>query len=273
MSIEWGKFVRDRDRTVTVAPIRIDHCAGNYEDARSAAFFAMGLSVKRKEPVTILLPGMYLPSIYTALTEAWFQKAELVVLAFYHRVSEVNTAWADRCCRTMVMDITDFEEQKNEIQTLSHMHKPLLVNLIGVKEADLKEPETDYQDVMEAIRNADPAATITCYNSVDTEEQGKIESRYKYGALSRYIGMSVVAPAGYLLCTADCVLIDANIFRTRYANGNMKIVILDDGRLKKNRVDSWISSNGWKLRRIQKMDEDSAVWLRDQTCQAVLIIG
>ena len=112
MLIDWSRFVRDRDRTVTVAPIRIDHCAGNYEDARSAAFFAMGLSVKRKEPVTILLPGMYLPSIYTALTEAWFQKTELVVLAFYHRISEVNTAWSDRCCKTMTMDITDFDGHK-----------------------------------------------------------------------------------------------------------------------------------------------------------------
>ena len=156
---------------------------------------------------------------------------------------------------------------------LSHMHMPLLLNLVGVQEADLNEPETDYQDVMGAIWNADPSATFICYNSADPEEQRKIESPYKYGTLSRYIGMSVAASAGYLLCTADCVLVDANIFRTRYANGNMKIVILDDGRLKKNRVDSWISSNGWNLRRIQKMDEDSAVWLRNQTCQAVLIIG
>ena len=86
MNYDWKRFVYDANRTITVFPIKVEGSVAEYQDARSAAFFAMGMSIKQKDPITLLLPGEYLTNIYTAITEAWFQKAEVIVYAFYKKV-------------------------------------------------------------------------------------------------------------------------------------------------------------------------------------------
>jgi len=99
-----------------------------------------------------------------------------------------------------------------------------------------------------------------------------IPSKDKYGVISKYIGMSVAVNVGYLLCTSECFLIDANVFRTRYANGNMKIILFDDGNLEKIDAKSWIAGNGWWCEVVSK-DETTAVnWLIEDKTQGVLIV-
>lgn len=92
----WKEKFSFLNTLITVAPICIDD-AENYQDSRSAVFYAMGQAIKEKRTVGVFVPGAYLPSAYTALTEAWFQKANIIVVAFYDKVSEVKTTWADRC--------------------------------------------------------------------------------------------------------------------------------------------------------------------------------
>ena len=82
MNYDWKRFVVNVKKTVTVLPIKLENSVAEYQDARSAAFFAMGMSIKQKEPIMLLIPGEYVANIYTAITEAWFQKAEMVVYAF-----------------------------------------------------------------------------------------------------------------------------------------------------------------------------------------------
>lgn len=269
-SSKWSRFVKSTGKTVTVAPIRIDGNSTFYQDARSAAFCAMGMSIKERQPVTLLLPGSYLASAYTAITEAWFQKAAVIVYAFYKKVSDVNTGWADRCAKTMTVHVEEYEEKANEIAGFYYMQKPVLINIVGV---DVEDAQMDYSDVMATISKIDASARFICYNSIEHPQIINIKTKHKYGVLSKYIGMSTAINAGYLLCNADCVLVDVNIFRTRYANGNMKIVMLDDGQLKENQIDHWIRSNGWLCRRIIQMEAEAAKWLKMQTAQAVLIIG
>lgn len=270
MPYNWNRFVKNDKRVVTVAPIKIQNSVAEYQDARSAAFFAMGMSIKEKEPVTLLLPGEYLTSAYTAITEAWFQKAEMIVYAFYKKVSDVNTTWADRCAKTMTIHIDEYDEIADKITAYYHMHGPVLINVVGI---DLEEPQIDYSAVIMAISEIDELAEFLCYNSKEQAEISNIKTEHKYGVLSKYIGMSTVKRTGYLLCNTDCMLVDVNIFRTRYANGNMKIVALDDGQLKENQIDQWIISNGWKCKRVEQMNSEAAKWLKEQTVQAVLIIG
>ena len=270
MPYNWNRFVKNNRGIVTVAPIKIQNSAAEYQDTRSAAFFAMGMSIKEKEPVTLLIPGEYLTSAYTAITEAWFQKAEMIIYAFYKKVRDVNTNWADRCAKTMTIHIDEYDEIADEITAYYHKHGPVLINVVGI---DLEEPQIDYSDVMTAISEIDKSAEYLCYNSKDQAEISNIKTEHKYGVISKYIGMSAVKRAGYLLCNTDCMLVDVNIFRTRYANGNMKIVAMDDGQLNENQIDQWIISNGWKCKRVEQMNSEAANWLKEQTVQAVLIIG
>lgn len=270
MPYDLNAFISEGMRAVTVEPIKIENCIAEYQDARSAAFFAMGNAIKDKKPVVLLLPGQYLTNIYTAITEAWFQKAEVIVYAFYKRISEVNTNWADRCAKTMTIHVDEYEEKADEITSYYHMHSPVLINVVGV---NLEESTIDYHTAASAIVEIDKAAKFLCYNGCDFSNSTNIKTEYKYGVLSKYIGMSVARNVGYLLCNDECVSVDVNIFRTRYANDNMKIVVFDSGRLKEHDIDQWIISNGWNCKRIERMNSEAANWLKNQTKQAVLLIG
>lgn len=267
---EWKEKLSCIEAFVTVAPIYFENTETCYQDVRSAAFYAMGQAIKEKKTVGILMPGAYLPSAYTAITEAWFQKANVVVFAFYDKVSEVKTAWADRCVLSSItIEENDVDNHMDEIKEYCTLNGPALVNIIGSK---IKEMPVDYSKWIEEIQNINSDAMVTCYNGSESAKVQNIIPRDKYGVISKYIGMSVVKDVGYLFCTADCFLIDANVFRTRYANANMKILILDDGRLAEIDAEKWITSNGWLCKIDSASEYDSVKWLVNQKQQAVLIV-
>lgn len=269
MSYNWDRFVQYDEKVVTVAPIKVENSLAMYQDARSAAFFAMGMAIKEKKPVTLLILGEYLTNIYTAMTEAWFQKAEIVIYAFYGKVSDVNTSWADRCAKTITIHIDEYESCVDKIKSNFYKHGPVLINVVGV---NIPKAQIDYSNIVNAISKRDKSAKFLCYNNQNQSNIDNIKTEYKYGILSKYIGMSVAKKVGYLICNAECILVDVNIFRTRYANRNMKIAVLDDGNLKNNQIDQWIISNGWECKRVEKVDSEAANWLKEQKVQAVLII-
>ena len=233
------------DSFVTVAPISLEN-EKIYHDARSAAFFAMGRTMKEKTTVGLALPGAYLASTYTAITEAWFQKVNVVVFAFYDKLSEVSTAWIDRCIvKSMTIGADEIDDSIDEIESCCGMNGPVLINIVGVKD---DETSFDYRKWIDAIRQKEGNAKIRCYNAIQSD-----------GIIN-------------LLCTSECFLIDANVFRTRYANGNMKIILFDDGNLEKIDAKSWIAGNGWWCEVVSK-DETTAVnWLIEDKTQGVLIV-
>ncbi len=234
-----------------------------YNDARSAAFYAMGVALKTKEPVILMVPGEYVSSTYTAITEAWFQKANVIVIALYDKVSQVNTVWMDRCViNTLTAGIDEEDLIYSFITNNSNAHGPILLNIVNCK---VENSRVDYTGLIPYLENR----SIITYNSKDDIEKN-IPYKYKYGVLSKYIGMSTAKDCGILLCTADCVLVDANIFRTRYSNANMKIIVLDDGSILKNSLDKWIQSNGWQCKVTESYDDIH--WLLQADKQAVLIV-
>lgn len=254
---------------VAVAPICIDG-AENYQDSRSAVFYGMGQAIKEKRTVGVFVSGAYLSSAYTALTEAWFQKANVIVVAFYDKVSEVKTAWADRCVlKNITVDISEISEHTDILRDCCNLNGPVLINIVGIKMVD---NPVDYSNWVNAIHNIDKDKKIVCYNSTENTGVINVISKDKYGIISKYIGMSVAMDAGVLLCTSDCFLLDANVFRTRYANSNMKIVFLDNGKLEELDAEKWFESNGWKFRVVGGTEYGIVKWLLAQKQQAVLIV-
>lgn len=263
-------------KIVTISPLQVKEkdtiC---YKDARSGAFYAMGVSMKENTPVTLVVPGEYLTSTYTAITEAWFQKVNVVVIALYKNISDVKTSWMERC---VVLNATFGTDEMSKInpflENAYRMKGPVLINLVGKQ---VCEEACDYTEVINMLETSSPDGTkYWCYNPKSEIEKKNIQiidSQYKYGAISKYIGMSTVSNVGILLCDAECALVDINVFRTRYANGNMKIIIVDNGALKENNIALWIESNGWSCKQVEVIDEDAGKWLLSQKKQAVLIVG
>lgn len=270
--MEWNLCQYVTGDVVSVAPAELPG-AKQYRDARSAAFYAMGMAVKTCRSVTLVVSGNDLPSTYTAITEAWFQKANVIVVALFDKVSEVKTAWMDRCVLQTATFGADEQTAFEEIMaSVRGIPGPVLINLTGFP---LEEKAVDYDAVMQAIRAADPAVNVTAYfpKAQCVEGITPVFAKDKYGLLSKYMGMSVVKDVGVLLCPAQCALLDMNIFRTRYANGNMKIVLLDEnGAMDELQVAQWITGNGWDYLESRGAEETGAKWLLSQQRQAVWMI-
>lgn len=262
-------------KIVAVSPIDI----GNefefvlYKDARSATFYAMGSALKEGRRITLLVPGQYISSTYTAVTEAWFQKADITVIAFYDKVSVVNTQWFDRCLQmNATYGMNEEEGICRYLEKSESVKGPILLNIVGCK---VSEKSIDYTDMVDILKQVDSVkGSFICYNpSVIIEGIKPIHETYKYGVVSKYIGMSIVRAQGYLLCNAECLLVDVNVFRSRYANKNMKIIVLDDGTIKENNIASWIESNNWLCRKVEEFDIEVAKWFILNDKQTVLIVG
>ena len=257
--------------TVGVSPIKTECCDIEYQDARSAVFYAMGRALKEDIVVAVLLPGAYLPSAYTAMTEAWFQKAKVIIFAFFDSVTDIKVAWADRCVlNNIIVKLDSIDDYSEKIIKCYSMHGP---SLISVVDYEIENTRIDYSNWVTAILRVNGDAIINCYNSTNSTDVNNIMPRDKYGIVSKYIGMSVAKNCGYLFCTTECLLIDINVFRTRYTNGNMKIIVEDDGRLSKNNVESWISSNNWACKTVDNLDNEVATWFVNQEKQTVLIVN
>lgn len=257
---------------ITVTPVELPG-AKQYQDARSAAFYALGIAVKKSQPVTLVVPGHYLSSTYTAITEAWFQKANVIVIALFEKVSEVKTAWMDRCVlQTATFGAEEAASFAEALEAARGIPGPALFNLTGTAPA---ETPVDYSTVLASLRKAAPDAKVWAYHPLKTGDTNleAVAAQDKYGVLSRYIGMSGVKNVGILICPARCALLDINIFRTRYANQNMKIILLDEDRqLAELNVAQWVQSNGWACLTADDADTDSCRWLLAQQRQAVLMI-
>lgn len=257
---------------VEVAPIQLQWNIAHsyYEDARSAAFYAMGEAVKSQKSVTLIISGKYLENIYTAITEAWFQKANIVVVALFEFISEVKNGWMDRCVlKNITIGTEETELCKTEFKNAYLFKGPVLINLISNKIDH--EALIDYSPIICGIRTADNKAVFYCYNSMNSGISNIPEDQ-KYGCISKYVGQSLLESRGYLLCNSSCFMVDINIFRTRYANGNMKIVCLDDGSLRKYNIPFWIRSNGWECLEAKENNANIYEWLVSQKKQSVLII-
>lgn len=250
------------DDVVVVEPLSVNLKTPTiYADSRSAAFYAMGKSIKLSKAVVLLLPGEFLSSTYTAITECWFQKAPVIVIALFEKISDVKTSWMDRCVLSTLTAGSEEEDLvKDFLITNSNNNGPVLLNLVGSMHCIEKR---DYSEALKILAGK----SVITFNGKDSNS---IPYKYKYGVISKYIGSSIIKDSGILLCTSDCVMVDVNVFRTRYANKNMKIAVFDDGALCNNNIDSWIQSNGWNCRTTDKIAD--LIWLSNEEKQSVLII-
>lgn len=261
MHYNLDKFVMNEMRIVTVAPIKVQNSIAEYQDARSAGFYAMGRALRTGKPVVLLVPGEFLTSVHTALTECWFQKAPVIVIAFFAKVSEAKTQWMDRCViNTLTAGIDEEMLIRQFLEENASPNGPILLNVVG----ESIQPEAkNYAAAMKQVTDR----PVRTFHGTDPNT---IPYQYKYGVISKYIGSSIIKDCGILMCTADCVMVDVNVFRTRYANSNMKIAVFDDGTMRKNNVALWIQSNSWECRESDTIED--IAWLCSVQKQAVLII-
>lgn len=220
-------------------------------DARSAAFLAMGVAIRTQGTCALIVPGKYITNILTAVTEAWFQKCNLLIVGIFENITDFHTSWMDRyLVGRLDLRLEELEKESESVGKLLSTQGPKLLSVLCPPEHNEKH---DYGELLDILLSSNlTGVTITCYNALLKTDQENNESiknigdRFKYGMISKYIGSSLSKSAGILLCTSECLLVDINVFRTKYKSEWMKVIIHDCyGIVKEKKIDEWIQSNGW----------------------------
>lgn len=211
-------------------------------DVRSAAFYAFGESKITNENVLLVIDGDYLPSVYTVLTEAWFQKTNLIVLALYDSIYDIETNYLNRCTVANIKFIDkDLNKFEDKINKALGFIGPKVINVVTKKRTN----EYDYSKILKALEKVlDKDDTVFTFSGTEYKskyELVNIPKKYKYGVISKYLArLEGKKNNNILLCTKDCIEIDSNIFNNREMNAKFKMIVVGDILKSKN----WIINNG-----------------------------
>lgn len=228
-------------------------CADFIADARDAAFFAMGLAIKKREPVLLVVDGEHLTNTYTAVTEAWFQKANVIIVSVYYEINKIKTSWLDRCI--LESSAYQAENQKKCSDYILHSigkQGPVLLNILANERKEMKIDYSKILNVLDAFYTDNKEhKKVKIYNGKDNVFKSlsieNISKEYNYGLISKYIASTVMGDDSVFCCNMDCLLLDLNIFRTKYLNSNVKIIALENEGFDIEKLNDWIASNGLEI--------------------------
>ncbi|MCC8015081.1 MAG: hypothetical protein LIO87_07780 [Eubacterium sp.] len=233
-------------------------------DARSTAFFAHGKALKNNSAVAVILDGEFLSNILTVSTEAWFQKANLIIVALYSSYNEVQCEFFRR---SVVECVTVEQLSSNLLNELKGKHGPVLCNFV---EFSFKKPAYDYSSILPLISDN----KLVLYNSSkDIANAIDIKGKHCYGFVSKYMGMLAVSDDPiYCLCSAECLMVDLNVFNNRYCKNRIRMIVLDaEELLRTEQVSNWIESNDIEFVFADSFTEDLAKQFN--TCDHSILIS
>ena len=215
------------------------------KDVRSATFEALGISKMKDNRVALIVDERYLSSVYTAITEAWFQRINVLIVTYNANLYQ-SLEYIDRCIvgKSLLLDSSDIGILSDAIRLQNGPY--LLRSSITIDE----DPSIDYVAIAKLIdKHITEKDTVFFYNPTDiiksTANIQIIKPKYKYCVVSKYIG--------YLLGKTDCKCIlcipeslfayDTNIFNFRSIPENFCIIVMADTSGLMERIESWICSN------------------------------
>lgn len=232
----------------------------NIKDVRSATFYALGKENLNQKCI-VLVNGDDLQSILTGITETWFQKLNVFVIALYKKYDDIKTDFIHRVMPNIIKIYDeDFSKYRPFIVKAINKYTPSLITL----KYDIVDIEYDYNNFIkmlkEILKNDDE---VFCYNPVNVVDINfnikSIKSKYKYCIISKYMGYITGIKKKSLLCIpAKLLLLDLNILNNRYINENFKVILFNAEEIKKdNTLEKWIESNNIKSKCINKIDKDA----------------
>lgn len=211
-------------------------------DVRSATFFAFGEAKILCRPVILLVDERYISNCYTALMEAWMQRVKIVVVA-YNSAAYKTTLYLERCL-DYVEEIKDEKSVVDIIKKVNLFNGPVLLKVGVVVDED---KTIDYRPILDALSKLENCSGILCYNasheSLSNNNVINIETRHKYGILSKYIGM-LISGKNYILCVPDyLLLLETNVFCLRDFPTSFRLIVLKTDKSVMDRIQSWAKNN------------------------------
>ena len=246
-----------------------------FNDLRSATFFSNGEVNGNNEPVILIVNGEFLPNIYTGITEAWFQRSNINIIAIFEKYDDIKVEYLERCIPDILTIYDDsIEEYRNIIYKFIDNNMPSMIN---IKYALKLEEKSDYANIINILNDiVKDKVDVFAYNTENESNNNikimNIESKYKYGILSKYMGyITAKKQKSLIVLPYELLKIDLNIFNNRYINENVKIVVNKE-KGQTNNIEEWIKDNNIEILQTKKLDKNifKNFWNLDKT--SVLIV-
>ena len=228
-------------------------------DSRSATFFSLGKENLHRKSI-VIINGNELQNILTGITETWFQKLNIIVIALYEKYDDIKTDFIHRVIPNIVKIYEDnYKEYESLILKAAKSYSPTLITL----KYELLDIKYDYNNLIECtekILNSDEEVLL--YNMTDSVENKKIvikniESKYKYCIISKYMGYIIGKRKKTLICMiAKLILLDLNIINNRYIDENFKIILFEYNKIEEKLLENWIDYNKIKTISTNNLDEN-----------------
>ena len=228
-----------------------------FNDLRSATFFSNGEVNSSNKPVILIIKGEFLPNIYTGITEAWFQRSNINIISIFERYDDIKVEYLERCIPDILTIYDDgIEEYKNTIYKFIDNNMPALINIKYTLKLEEKSDYTSIINMLDSI--VKNTVDVFIYNSKNESKNNinimNIETKYKYGILSKYMGyITAKEKKSLLILPYELLKIDLNIFNNRYINENVKIIIYKEKE--QNNIEEWIKDNKIEILKTKKIDE------------------
>ena len=248
------------------------------DDVRSATFFTLGETNIKNEPIVLMIDGRFLPSVYTGITEAWFQRKTIIIVALYEKYSEIKCEYLKRCTSNIITIYNDEDINYNEkINSIINKKYTALINIKVDFSKNDEDIDLNVLDNVSEILNKDNEMWL--YDlKVEKEYNCKtkiISDTYKYGMLSKYMGYITGKNEKVLLVSkSDILKLDLNIFNNRYMNENFKVILFDvDNILKENDIEKWIMENKINVVHKNKISKDELKDFWNSEKPELVVIG
>ncbi len=219
------------------------------EDARSAAFYSFGRSKLCNKASVLIVYEEYLSNCYSALTEAYHQNIPVFVLAISLKKNryESSNDYLDACVIDKFIDYCN-PEIFNQIQNLSYIKFPMLFCVYVDKQNSRNQPMFvdfnklfgEHSYIIDKIHTCE-----VCYPENEYDfELNRIELKYRYGVLSKYVGSLLNRKLKSILVVSNSVFaLDQNILSNRYTNDMFKLIVVTDNISLISNYSAWIESN------------------------------
>ena len=209
-------------------------------DVRSATFYALGLSKQKCNPVVLIIDEDYISNTYTGLTEIWFQRIPVIVLA-YNSKNIYATKYIDRCVDKTYW-IENIEDSGNLDNQLEELVGPILIR---IPRFSIPENEINYYEMIRDIKMHSDRCILLYNPAKDSigENIDVIDPSHKYCLVSKYVG-TLRGGQNRILCMPEsCLLLDTNIYNMRNFPSNFYLCVKSEDGSNIAKIKDWVENN------------------------------
>ena len=224
--------------------------ATKINDIRSATFYAFGQSKILNDNVVLIIDGKFISNTYTALTEAWFQRANVIIIALYNSFYEINNRYLDRCTLSnKIIFEKDLKNMKMKLKEDLRKNGPKIYNIIVDWKFVLEDNSIDYTNELinlKTILKDNDEVYLSNSNKAEFEDLKifNIDYKYRYGIISKYVGYLLEKKSSkqILICDEETFMLDSNVLNNRYMSPNFKIILKHNKEINFE-VKKWCEKN------------------------------